>query len=161
RQSFLACLDAGDTSGTMRSARSLLGTNPQVGTVRFVRRALDKTSSAHPALAPLRVALLSSFSIEFVHDFLVAFGLVEGLRIELYQAGSGQFRQDILHPDSGLHAFHPDAVIVAVEGKDLVPDLYRYDSADGVDLEKAVAEAARELSGLTQAFRERSAATLL
>ena len=161
RQTFLGCLEAGDTNGAMRTARSLLGLNPPVGTVRFVRHAMEKTSSEHVALAPLRVALLSSFSIEFVHDFLVAFGLAEGLRIELYQAGFGQFRQDILNPESGLYGFHPDAVLLAVEGKDLVPDLYRHDAADGVDLEKSVAEAGRELSALTHAFRERSAATLL
>jgi len=161
RQAFLSCLEAGDTSGAMRCARSLLGQSPQAGTARLVRRAVERMSSEYLALAPLRVALLSSFSIEFVHDFLVALGLVEGLRIELYQAGFGQFRQDILNPDSRLYTFHPDVVIVAVEGKDLVPDLYRHDTPDGVDLEKAVAEAGQELSALTQAFRERSPATLL
>ena len=162
RRAFQASLDAGDVTATMRSGQNLLGGNPQAGTARFIRRAMEKTFAGHPALAPLRVALLSSFSIEFVHDLLIAHGFVEGLRIELYQAGFGQFRQDILNSASGLYAFDPHVVILAVEGKDLVPDLYRHDAADGsVDLESAVTEAGQELAALAKAFRERSAATLL
>jgi FkbH-like protein len=84
------------------------------------------------------------------------------LRLELYQAGFGQFRQDILDPASALYAFAPDVVVVALEGKDLVPDLYRPDAPDGdADLEAAVADAGRELANLARTFRERSAATLL
>src|SRR5262245_11274091 len=162
RRAFRANLDAGDMMAAMRSARTLLGESPHGGTASFIRRAVEKTSSSQLPLAPLRVALLASFSIEFLHDTLVAFGFVEGLRIDLYQAGFGQFRQDILNPASGLYAFAPDVVALALEGKDLVPDLYRHDAPDGdASLETAVAEAGQELAALAQAFRERSAATLL
>lgn len=162
RRAFRAGLDAGDMAAAIRSARSLLGKNPQGGTVSFIRRAVEKTSPDQLPLAPLRVALLSSFSIEFIHDTLVALAFVEGLRIELYQAGFGQFRQEILNPGSGLYAFGPDVVVLALEGKDLVPDLYRHDAPDGnVALDTAVAEAGQELAALAQAFREQSAAIFL
>jgi FkbH-like protein len=162
RRAFRASLDAGDMAGAMRSARSLLGRHPQAGMASFIRRAVEKTAPGHQSLAPVRVALLSSFSIDFIHDTLIALGFVEGLRIELYHAGFGQFRQEILNPGSGLYAFGPDVVVLAVEGKDLVPDLYRHDAPDAnTDLEAAVAEAGQELAALAQAFRQHSAATFL
>ena len=87
RRAFRAGLDAGDLAAAMRSARSLLGKNPQAGTASFIRRGVEKSAPDRLPLAPLRVALLSSFSIEFIRDTLFAFGFVEGLRLELYQAG--------------------------------------------------------------------------
>lgn len=162
RLALRAALESGDVRAARRTAQVLLGKHPQAAAASFIRRSVDKGGIDRLALAPLRVALLSSFSIEFIHDVLIAFGFVEGLRIQIYQAGFDQFRQDILNADSGLYAFSPDVVVLAVEGRDLVPELYAHDVADGVaDLGAAVAEAGRDLALLVQAFRERSAATLL
>ena len=161
RRVFQAALDAGDLVEATRSARSLLSRNPLLAAASFIRHAIDKSSPERLPLTSVRVALLSSFSIEFIHDALIALGFLDGLRVELYQAGFGQFRQEILNRDSGLYAFAPDAVVLALEGKDLVPDLYRHDVPDAADLNAAVVEAARELANLSEAFRERSAATLL
>jgi len=161
RRAFRAALDAGDLVEATRSAASLLSENPLLAAASFIRHAVDKSSPERLPLKSVRVALLSSFSIEFIHDALIALGFLDGLRVELYQAGFGQFRQEILNRDSGLYAFAPDAVVLALEGKDLVPDLYRHDVPDPADLNAAVAEAGRELANLAKAFRERSAATLL
>ncbi len=161
RLAFRAALDAGDLAGATQSARDLLSKSQLLATASFIRHAVDKSSPERLPLTSVRVALLSSFSIEFLHDALIALGFLEGLRVELYQAGFGQFRQEILNRDSGLYAFAPDAVVLALEGRDLVPDLYRHDVTDTTDLNAAVAEAGRELAELAQAFRERSAATLL
>jgi FkbH-like protein len=162
RRAFRAGLDAGDLVTAMRAARTLLGTSPQGAAASFIRRAVEKVPPDRLALAPLRVALLSSFSIEFIHDVLVALGFLEGLHIQIYQAGFGQFRQEILNPASGLYAFSPDAAVLALEGKDIVPGLYGHDVPDGAaDLEIAVGAASQELAALAQAFRERSAATFL
>lgn len=162
RLAFRAALEAGDLMLARRTAQVLLGKHPQTAAASFVRRSVDKAPIGRSMLAPLRVALLSSFSIEFIHDMLIAFGFVEGLRIQVHQAGFDQFRQDILNVDSGLYAFAPDVVVLAVEGRDLVPGLYAHDVTDSAaNLEALVAETGRELALLVQGFRERSAATLL
>ena len=161
RRAFQAALDAGDLVGAIQSARGLLSKNPLLAAASLIRHAVEKSSPERRPLTSVRVALLSSFSIEFVHDALIAFGFLEGLRVELYQAGFGQFRQEILNRDSGLYAFAPHAVVLALEGKDLAPDLYRHDVPDATDLSATVIEAGRELSELAKVFRERSAATLL
>lgn len=162
RRSFLAALEGGDGVAATRAARTLLGKTPQGAVATFIRRAIENTPADRLPLAPLKVALLSSFSIEFIHDHLIALGFLEGLRIQIYQAGFAQFRQEILGADSGLYAFSPDAVVLALEGKDLLPALYSYDAPDGeAPLETAAVESSQELARLVQAFRERSAATLL
>ena len=161
RHAFQAALEAGDLVEATRSGRSLLSKNPLLAAASFIRHAVDKSSPERLSLTSVRVALLSSFSIEFIHDALIALGFLDGLRVELYQAGFGQFRQDILNRDSALYAFAPDAVVLALEGKDLVPDVYRHDIPDAADLNATVTEAGRELANLAEVFRERSAATLL
>jgi FkbH-like protein len=162
RRGFRVGLEAGDLATAMRAARILLGNNPQGGAASFVCRAVEKAPPDRLPLAPLRVALLSSFSIEFIHDVLVALGFLEGLRIQIYQAGFGQFRQEILNPDSGLYAFSPDAAVLALEGKDVFPGLYGHDLPDdAASFESTLAAAGQELVTLARVFRERSSAALL
>jgi FkbH-like protein len=159
---LLSALDSGDGIAAVAAARCLLGPTPKLHQLTFVRKSLEKLPADAPGLFPLRVALLSSFSIEFVQDSLLALGFVDGLRVQPYQAGFGQFRQEILDPSSGLYREKPDVVVLAIEGKDLVPLLYRNDlGADAARVEQSVSAAAAELASLIRLFRERSSATLL
>ncbi|HUG37118.1 MAG TPA: HAD-IIIC family phosphatase [Candidatus Limnocylindrales bacterium] len=160
RALFLGALEAGDLPAATRAARSLLGQTPAGAAASMIRRTVGKTPADRLPLVPVKVALLSSFSIEFVHDALIALAFAEGLRVEVYQAGFGQFRQEILDAGSGLYAFAPDVAVLALEGKDVAPAVYAPDAADGAP-EAAAAEVGQELSRLARTFRERSAATLL
>jgi predicted enzyme involved in methoxymalonyl-ACP biosynthesis len=162
RQSFLSQLKHGRMYEAIRVAHSLLELQPGRRTHRFLRDALDSPATAVTELKQLKVALLSSFSIEFIQDSLVALGLLGGLRIEIYKAGFGTFRQELLDAGSALYAWSPDAVVLAVEGEDWVP------AAFGVNLEAPEGgfdEVSRrfneELSDLIKAFRIRSTAPLL
>ena len=162
RRAFLDALEAGGTAAVVHGARTLLAAGEQGAPASFIRRALAKTPADRLALTPVKVGLLSSFSIEFVQDSLVALGVAEGLRVEIYQAGFGQFRQEILKPDSGLYAFAPDVVVLAVEGRDAAPALYAPDERDGeASPSSVVAELGQEIQTLVQTFRATSAATLL
>ena len=42
-----------------------------------------------------------------------------GIAIELYESHYGQYQQEIINPESGLYAFGPEVVILAVHEKDL------------------------------------------
>ena len=118
-------LAEGETARATQVARSLLLANPTLRTARALCGHLSAHRAANPSLRAVRVALLSSFSIEFLHDHLIAWGLANGLAVELYQAGFGQYRQEILDARSGLYRFAPDVTILAVEGEDWVPAAYR------------------------------------
>jgi FkbH-like protein len=159
REMFLGALEAGDLPRATAAARALTagGAGHQLS---FVRKTVDRTPLDRLGLAPLKVALLASFSIEFLHDALIARGFVDGLHTRIYQPGFGQFRQEILASDSGLYRFGPDVVVVALEGHDLAPALYRSFAHDG-DAADAVGQAQAELASLLRRFRERSDAVLL
>lgn len=156
-------VDAGGVSdmvGAAAAARALLRADPSIRQASFIRQAL----AAFPpgCGTPVRVALLSSFSIEFLRDPLVAHALTEELRVETYVAGFNQFRQEILAPDSGLHRFRPDVVILAIEGEALAPVLYDgFPPEGGAGAAGIAAAAIAEVRSLIEAFRAVSAAPLL
>lgn len=125
RVAVATALATGDTPLAVQGARDLLLAAPSTRSARCVRTSLDVHRARHPTLRPMRVALLSSFSIEFVHDHLIAWGLASGLAIDIYQPGFGTFRQEILDPESALYRHSPDVVVVAVEGEDWIPPAYR------------------------------------
>jgi len=162
RQSVLSHLEHGRTYEAMYAARRLLDRQPGRRTHRFLRDALTGSATSATGFKRLKVALLSSFSIEFVHDSLVALGLIAGMRIEIYQAGFGTFRQELLDAGSALYALSPDVVILGVEGEDWLPEAFdKYmDVAEG-GFAEIVDRFKNELSKLVRAFRVRSAAPLL
>ncbi len=157
RNLLLAAVDAADLLGATTAARTLIDSG-SAHQLRFVRRVVDKASVERLGLTPIKVALLASFSIEFSHDALVALSFVDGLHTDIYQPGFGQFRQEILDPDSGLYRFAPDVIVIALEGRDFAPALYR--PLDG-DHGQAVQEARAELDALLRQFRQRSEAVVL
>ena len=162
RRSVLSHLEHGRTYDAMHAARTLLEQQPGRRTHRFLRDTLDATAALATGLKQLRVALLSSFSIEFVQDSLMALGLLGGMRIEIYRAGFGTFRQELLDPDSALYAWSPDVVILAVEGEDWVPAAFGgYMEVKEDDFENIASRFKEEVSALVGAFRARSTSPLL
>src|SRR5262249_21644369 len=142
RDQFLSFLRVRDLSHAMQTARALLQENSRIREWAFLRKELAKIPSGELATQPLKVALLSSFSTEFLHAPLVAYGFVNGLDIQIYQAGFSQFRQEILTSQSGLNQFAPDVIILAVEGTHWIPELYsNYLSAFETGLDSAVSAA--------------------
>ena len=113
----------GDLDRVRGAARRMLGrTSSPVRAARFVRATIEKAPPA--GLKPVRVALLSSFSIELVEDALFAHAYTEGLGVHLYRPGFDQYQQQILDPTAGLYAFEPDLVVLAVDGRRWAPELY-------------------------------------
>jgi FkbH-like protein len=162
RHSVVSHLEHGRTYDAVHAARTLLEQQPGRRTHRFLRDALGATAASDTGLKHLKVALLSSFSIEFVQDSLVALGLLGGMRIEIYLAGFGTFQQELLDPASALYAWSPDVVILAVEGEDWVRDAFAgYMDVKEDAFENISSRFREELSSLVGAFRARSTAPLL
>src|SRR5262249_25420174 len=143
------------TARSIQSARAILQENSRTREWNFIRHELQKTPSDALNLRPSKVALLSSFSTEFLHAPFVAYGFTNGFKIDIYQAGFSQFRQEIIDTKSRLYAFSPDVVILAVEGKDWIPELYSdYDDAVEGGLSSAIEQAQREINALIDAVRK-------
>jgi FkbH-like protein len=162
REKLTASLAGGQIHQAMQAAQELLETEPGRGTHRFLRECAEASGGAPAGLKPIKVALLSSFSTEFLHDSLVAFGFAAGLQIDIYQAGFGTFRQELLNPEGALHAAATDVVILAVEADDWTIDAGAgfFDLTDN-GLEAASNRFEKELTDLIAAFRAHSNAPLL
>lgn len=163
RSELKAYLAEGRVPAAVEAARLLLNEQASVLNQRMVRQLADGLGG-DAGLKPLKVALLSSFSIEFIHDAFIAQGFANGLRIEIYQPGFGQVRQEILNPASGLYAFAPDLTILAIEGEDWLPELYgdfmAFDPASGA-LAEACQRTRQEIVTLASQFRQRHGRPLL
>ncbi|WP_394756021.1 HAD-IIIC family phosphatase [Rhodoferax sp.] len=135
RNSIAQSVKAGAISSALQGAHALLQNNPSLVNFRFLRQLVKELPPELNTCRPYRVALLSSFSIDFIQDSLVAYGFSNGLRIEVYQSGFSLINQEILDPTSGLYAFAPDVTILAIEGEDWLPEVY----TDFMDADQASA----------------------
>jgi len=161
RAAVCAATAAGDTPRAIRAAEDLLRRGGAQD-LSFLRREIEKATNWSPPLAPVKVALLSSFSIEFVEPALVVQGFLSGLAVQIHRGGFGQFRQEIVDPDSRLYGFEPEFVILAVEGEDWAPMLYhQFLDHTEASLNACIAQIGDEARALVQALRRRSAATVL
>jgi len=141
--------EKGEFHYAIQLARQLLRADDGIRQWSFLRKAFEKHGNLLQKLPAMRVALLSSFSIEFIQDSLMVSGYLEGQRLELHQAGFNQFRQELLGPSSALQSMRPDITFLAVEGHILAPALYdRYlDAGEGV-VDKAVEDAKADIQAL-------------
>lgn len=70
-----------------------------------------------PGLAPFRLAVLSNATMDLVLPLLSVAALRHGLALDLYAAPYDQAVQQALDPSSALHAFKPDAVLLAFDSR--------------------------------------------
>lgn len=164
RSSISEMLKARALPQALQGARALLQSSPSLLNYRFLRQLVKKMPPELRSIEPYRVALLSSFSMEFIQDALIAYGFSNGLRIEVYQAGFGMVSQEILDPNSGLYAFAPDVTVLAIEGEDWLPEVYTdFMDADqsSTSLDQVVDNFRQRMGGLMRSFRAASTRPLL
>jgi FkbH-like protein len=162
RSVIIEALERGETYRAIQAARALVAEARGFQQWTFLRRAVERLPAESLGLRKMRVALLSSFSIEFIHDPLIGQGFLNELRVEIYQAGFAQYRQEILDPSSGLYTWRPDVVVLALEGKHLCPFAYGdYMQHIGSGFDGLLEETDREIDALLTAFRQRSDAAVL
>src|SRR6266581_1098012 len=88
-------------------------------TFRDMRR-----EAAPRARRKARVAVLGSYTTSQLALLLGLAAFREGVDVEIYESRYGQYSQDLIDPESELHAFHPEVVILAVhEGTLRLPEL--------------------------------------
>jgi FkbH-like protein len=78
--------------------------------------------SASSKLAPLRVAVLRSYTIEPLEPVLKLRLILEGFRPTIWMGGYNQYVQEVVDPGSELHQFQPDLVLLMVRLEEVMPD---------------------------------------
>jgi len=113
--------------GDASAASSLLGelwrSEPTASAASFVVQRFEKIRS-HLNLVSYRLAILRSFTVEPVIPFLRAAGFLAGIDLQVQLSDFNAYVQEMVDPASRLYAFSPDAVILAVQTRDLDPALW-------------------------------------
>ena len=134
-------------------------THPGPGTAHFV---VSRFRSLDLPLTPVKLALLGSFTVEPFVPLLRAGAYVSGIDLKIHVGAFNAYMQEILDPGSACHAFQPDIVILAVQTRDLSPQLWS--GHDGVSPQTRLSEMARlreHFDGLIRSFRRLSKAHLV
>jgi FkbH-like protein len=158
RDRLVGACRAGDFYRARQAAADLVAQDTGGRVLRFISGQATQHKRTLPEIKLAKIAVLSSYSSEFLHDALIVACFLKGVVPEIYQPAFNQFRQEILDPGSGLYRFAPDTVILSVLGEHLCPALYEcIPSSETAQVE----EVAAELEGLVDAFRSRSSAPLV
>jgi FkbH-like protein len=121
----------------------------------FVVSAYERLRS-RVELKPHRCAILRSFTVEPIVPILKACGLSGGIDLTTHIGEFNVYTQEILGANSPLYAFHPDTVILAIETRNIAPELWK--TSVGADVVERVSH---QFVGLVRAFRARTQASLI
>jgi len=143
--SLIALADAGPGYlETIQIDKALAGVAPAASDARLTR---------------LRMAVLSSVTINHLIPGLRVAGMRRGFCFDVFAGAFGQYRQELLDPASGLRAFAPEVVVLSLSARPLVGSIPVDADVDQVD--HALRAEVAELRGLWHAAQERFGAAVL
>jgi FkbH-like protein len=124
-------------------------------------RSLGKLSAAGevPEFPRVRIAVLSTSTVDHLLPPIRIAGLRHGLRIETYTGSFGQYRQELLDPQSGLRGFHPDTVLLSLTARQVIGELPLATRA--ADADRHLGAIVEDLRTLWRRAREGLAATVV
>jgi FkbH-like protein len=161
RQDIDRCIAEGDFRKAATLLPQLWAAEPTNSTAAFVVQRFEQLRS-HLSLRPFRLAILRSFTVEPIVPLLRASAFCSGIDLTLHLSDFNAYVQAITDGQSSLYAFQPDAVILAVQTRDVAPDLWNnFGALNAEDSQKAIARLASEFRAWIQAFRRQSAAHLV
>lgn len=121
RQSLRTALAATDPLERLEALADLA--QHQLGFLETIQldSALEKTATtANAPFVQLRLALLSSCTIDHLLPAIRVAGLRRRLLIEVYTGSFGQYRQELLDPASALHGFRPDIILFSLTAREAI-----------------------------------------
>ena len=141
--------------------KQLWAGQPVSTTAAFVNSRFEQLKP-QVALTPCRLAILRSFTVEPCLPLLKAAGLAHGIEITAQIGDFNRYAQELLDESSSLYEFSPDVVLLAVQLRDIVPELWSdYADLDTAAIQAAVHRVTACLESWVRAFRSRSKASLL
>ena len=129
---------------------------PGAALAGFVASRFDRIGPSL-ALLPHRWAILRSFTVEPVVPILRAMAYTRGIALDIHVGEFNAYAQEILDAESAVYRFRPDVAVLAVQTRDLAPDLWRGEGA-GEDAGEGVLG---RFAGWIASFRQHCAAALI
>ena len=134
---------------------------PVMGNAAYIISRYERMSS-ELSMTPYRLALLRSFTVEPLVPLLRAAAFASGINLAVQVGDFNVYVQEILKPHSNLYKFEPDAVILAIQARDLLPDLwYRFADLSREEVEGAIERTRKDFSEWVETFRCYSKAHLI
>jgi FkbH-like protein len=116
----------------------------------------------HLPLAPCRLAILRSFTIEPVVPLLRATAFTNGINLVVHAGEFNTYAQEILDEHSALYRFAPDVVILAVQTRDIAPELWHtYADLSPTEIDQVVGRVVGDCRTWARVFRSCSKAHLV
>ena len=123
-------------------------------------RALGQlTLEPPPDFATVRLAVLSSSTVNHLLPAIRVAGLRRRLLIDVHTGTYGQYRQDLLDPNSSLHEFAPQFVLFSITARDTIAGVPLMATSDEVN--ETIARSIDELRLLWRKARETFNATII
>jgi FkbH-like protein len=158
-------IDAAVAAGDVERARQVLmqvwREKPGAALARFIAAHFAEIAP-RLSLAPCRLAVLRSFTLEPLVPMLRAAAFVDGIDLDVQLGDFNAYTQDVIAPERSLYRFDPQIVILAVQTRDVAPDLWDdFVRLSSADVTAAIERVVAHFRGLLEAFRARSAAHLI
>jgi FkbH-like protein len=90
---------------------------------RLVQAKFLRRGSSDPELSPVRLAILGSSTTTHLAAGIRIAGLRRKTWVDVYEGEYGQYWQELLNPNSGLHEFNPTVILFALDGWHLSADI--------------------------------------
>ena len=156
-----AVLATDDDAARLDGLRSLADSAPgYVGTIQLDKALAGVAPEAvDNRLTRLRVAILSSATIDHLLPGLRVAAMRSGFCFEVFAGAFGQYRQELLDPATRLQAFDPEVVVLSLSARALVGALPI--DAEPEHVEQLLQTEIAEVRGLWGAARQRFGAIVL
>ena len=161
RQEIDRLIAAGDDPGAKRSLIELWAHEASPSAASFVVQRFERLRP-RLQLQSYRVAILRSFTVEPMVPLLRAAAFCAGVDLTVHVSDFNAHVQAIMDPGSTFYGFAPDAVILAVQTRDVAPDLWNdFTSLTAEQVRSSVDRVANEFQGWIRTFRQKSSAHLI
>ena len=142
--------------GLARLAQSRLGL---VETIQLDRALMRCAEEPVEGYARMRLAILSTNTIDHLLPAVRVAGLRHGLRLDVFSGAYGQYRQELLDPVSPLLGFRPDLILLSLSARQAISGVPIAATAE--QAEEALGRSIEELRELWRHARASFDATVI
>lgn len=161
RQDIDRLIVTGDVTTATAYLAQLWQQEAGLSTASYLCSCYEALRQYRPLVAS-RLYILRSFTVEPLVPLVRAAAFVHGMDVQVQIGDFNTYTQDILDPTSRLYQYAPDVVILAVQTRDLAPELWEaYPDLSAAEASAAVDRSVACFRDLIQAFRSHSQAHLI
>lgn len=161
REQIDLLIAAGEASAAQAALVKLWRADRSPAAAGFVAARFERLAAQLQAIQ-CRVFILRSFTVEPVLPLLRAEGAAAGIHVLAETGDFNAYAQEMLNTTSRLYSFGPQVVILAVQTRDVAPDLWEaFTDLNPAEVDAAVERVEAEFRNWIGAFRSRSNASLV